>query len=266
VQAGFEADAEPPPDPARDPDILAAIHKLEAMLDTTIDPAALVADLEAGINWDMLRPKGARSLVNPIVEVPIQEAVRAAVDPDVQLAVGMAMYPDVPSVLATAFEVILALGHISVAVPASFLEQVSSGGHPTGWGLDLELMATCSFFRDVCALDLPEWDAFAELETLHRSCGLRVLRHDLAMVSDRPAHLHRDADGRLHAVGGPAIAWRDGWALWFWHGQRIPPSHHWAINAPATITRAAIEGEPNADLRRVMREASQEARRDGPSS
>ena len=32
-----------------------------------------------------------------------------------------------------------------------------------------------------------------------------------------------DDDGRLHSMVGPAILWRDGYALYAWHGVIIPP-------------------------------------------
>jgi len=43
-----------------------------------------------------------------------------------------------------------------------------------------------------------------------------------AVVSDRPAELHRDAQGRLHCADGMAVRYRDGWGFHAWHGVRIP--------------------------------------------
>jgi hypothetical protein len=72
------------------------------------------------------------------------------------------------------------------------------------------------------------------------------------MVCDRPAVLHVEKVGprgwgshRLHCEDGPAIAWRDGYALYYWHGVQV--------------SRDLIEGrlsvgdilrEPNAEVRR----------------
>jgi hypothetical protein len=42
------------------------------------------------------------------------------------------------------------------------------------------------------------------------------------VLTDRPMVLSRDQDGRLHAERGPALAYADGYALWAWHGVRVP--------------------------------------------
>jgi len=89
---------------------------------------------------------------------------------------------------------------------------------------------------------------------MHSRGGPFSLHSDFAMVSDRPRVLKRDAGGRLHSDSGPAIAYRDGWSLYFWHGLHIPRSHEWVIEQSGKLTPDAIEAEPNAELRRVMLE------------
>jgi hypothetical protein len=117
----------------------------------------------------------------------------------------------------------------------------------TGW------CAWASFFRDVCDLELAEWDEFAAIETTQTRGGFPMSLHaDFSMVSDRPKTLRRDAGGRLHSERGPAIAWRDGWGLYFWHGLHIPRSHEWVVDEPGRITPEAIERERNTELRRIM--------------
>ena len=53
----------------------------------------------------------------------------------------------------------------------------------------------------------------------------------------------------MHNEHGPAISWRDGWALHFVHGVRVPA---WVIEHPERITPQLILAEPNAEVRRVM--------------
>ncbi len=72
---------------------------------------------------------------------------------------------------------------------------------------------------------------------------------DFAVVTDRPAELHRDPPGRLHCETGPAIAYRDGWGFWAWHGRRVP---QWVIENPAI---EAITAEPNVEIRRCAIES-----------
>jgi len=62
--------------------------------------------------------------------------------------------------------------------------------------------------------------------------------------------IRRDLSGRLHCTHGPAIAWRDGWSLYFWHGLRVTAE----IIERTAFDPAAVEAQPNAELRRVMLE------------
>jgi hypothetical protein len=113
-----------------------------------------------------------------------------------------------------------------------------------------------TYFTQVCGLALAPGiaETLAAIEIIHSRCGPLTLHRDVAMVSERPCVLARDAAGRLHGDSGPAAAWRDGWAMHVWHGLRIPPSHRWIIDAPDRITPDAIEAERNAELRRAMLE------------
>jgi hypothetical protein len=76
---------------------------------------------------------------------------------------------------------------------------------------------------------------------------------DFVLVSDRPVVVHTepagDLPGRLHCADGPAVVWRDGWSLYFWHGTRVP---QWVITNP---TVEAVTAEPNVEVRRCAIEA-----------
>jgi hypothetical protein len=76
---------------------------------------------------------------------------------------------------------------------------------------------------------------------------------DFVVVSDRPEVVRTERIGgtpaRLHSADGPAVVWRDGWRLHFWHGTRVPA---WVIERP---TVRAIHAEPNAEVRRCGIEA-----------
>ena len=75
---------------------------------------------------------------------------------------------------------------------------------------------------------------------------------DFVMVSERPVELHLEQVGpmgwgshRLHREDGPAISWSDGYALYYWHGTRVPASlieGHWTVQD--------ILAEQNAEVRR----------------
>lgn len=72
---------------------------------------------------------------------------------------------------------------------------------------------------------------------------------DAAVLTDRPDRLHRDEQGRLHNETGPAIRYRDGFAVYAVHGVRVPAK---VVEAPETLTAAEITAERNAEVRRVM--------------
>jgi Domain of unknown function (DUF6745) len=88
----------------------------------------------------------------------------------------------------------------------------------------------------------------ARLE-IARSAGPWWALDGLAIVSERPLVLHRDDRGRPHAPDGPAIAWPDGLEAFVWHGI---PVDRWVIEDPGRITVESIDGERNAERRRVL--------------
>jgi hypothetical protein len=107
--------------------------------------------------------------------------------------------------------------------------------------------AWLTFFRDVVHLPI-DWSAYAPYEALGH-VGPRLMHAEFCLVSDRPVRLLVDAQSRPHSDDGPFCAWRDGTALWAWHGVRVPPQ---VILAPQTLTAEQIAAEPNQEVRRVM--------------
>jgi hypothetical protein len=82
-----------------------------------------------------------------------------------------------------------------------------------------------------------------------RSAGPWWATQWVAVVSDRPLRLATDAEGRLHSEDGPALAYRDGFAIHASHGVLVPS---WVITDPDRITIHHIEEERNAEVRRTM--------------
>ncbi|MFE6668178.1 DUF6745 domain-containing protein [Streptomyces sp. NPDC057697] len=73
----------------------------------------------------------------------------------------------------------------------------------------------------------------------------------VVVISERPEALHRDEAGRLDRGDGPALAYRDGFALHAWRGMPVPEEF---LEELKTLTPARIREEANAELRRVMLE------------
>ncbi len=90
--------------------------------------------------------------------------------------------------------------------------------------------------------------------------GYRWMHAEFCIVSERPIRLVTEQvrDGSDHGVthvahceDGPTHLWADGFAIWHWHGVRVPQH---VIESPQTITLSEIRAEANAEVRRVMRE------------
>jgi hypothetical protein len=71
------------------------------------------------------------------------------------------------------------------------------------------------------------------------------------LASERPRRLSVDERGRLHDATGPALEYRDGYAIHVWHGVTVEPR---SITDPDSIRVQEIEYEPNAEVRRIMLE------------
>ena len=117
------------------------------------------------------------------------------------------------------------------------------GSFWASWG------AYVSFIRDVLGWQNPVLECFEIDEALIKSCGWVWWHEDVCAISDRPAEIHRDEQGRLHNEIGPAVLYRDGWSLWSWHGVTVSEK---IITKPQSITVRKIQKEENAEVRRAM--------------
>jgi hypothetical protein len=72
---------------------------------------------------------------------------------------------------------------------------------------------------------------------------------NLVICCERPNVVQFDRRGRLHCSDGPAVSFRDGWAVYAWHGVRVPD---WIILHPEKIESGSIQQEQNAEIRRVL--------------
>ena len=95
-----------------------------------------------------------------------------------------------------------------------------------------------SFLRDVCELEIKSeiLEKFKVNESLVQSCGWTWWHENVLAISDRPAEIHRDQEGRLHAEKGASIVYRDGWSLYHWHGVSIPKE--WVTGMPPSAKDA----------------------------
>ena len=138
-------------------------------------------------------------------------------------------------------------GVLRAALSQPRLGLVWYGQHDVDWVAHYDVCRRVARARfdpaDVAQLEL--WT------TLVRSCGWWWPREDVCVVAERPQSIRTEpapggASGefRLHAADGPAVPFPDGWAVWSWHGTRVPS---WVVEAP-TVER--IADEHNVEVRR----------------
>ena len=111
---------------------------------------------------------------------------------------------------------------------------------------DANRLAFYRFFRDECGLTA-QTDALGVLWELGESCGWCLPHHHICWLSERHNILRRDEDGALHCDDGPALAYPDGWALWYLHGVSVDEQ---IVLRPESQTVEQIHGEDNEERRR----------------
>lgn len=94
-------------------------------------------------------------------------------------------------------------------------------------------------------------DRLRGLAEVARNAGWWWPYERAVVISERPEALHRDEAGRLDHGAGPALAYRDGFALYAWRGMPVPADF---LAELASLTPQRIREEENAELRRVMLE------------
>ena len=136
------------------------------------------------------------------------------------------------------------------SVGASVRDSVRDSVGASGYGQhDANWLAFYEYFRIVCGLDR-QTDAFIGHIRQSQSAGWYLPHANICWVSERHHLLLRDEQGRLHCASGPAVMYPDGWAIYAWHGVRVPEH---IIEQRDELTVEQIMAEPNTEVRRVMR-------------
>ena len=87
-------------------------------------------------------------------------------------------------------------------------------------------------------------------QQLFEDCGWIFPFENICLVCDRPLHLRFDSANELHAEGEPAIAFADGYSLYFYHGVQLPEQY--GKVHPDLWQAEWLLSESNAELRRVL--------------
>ena len=131
-------------------------------------------------------------------------------------------------------------------VGASVRDSVRDSGygqHDANW------LAFYLFFREQCGLTAQTEKLTGYFEQA-QTAGWYLPHQHICWVSERHHILVRDDRGRLHCETSPAVMYPDGWAIYAWHGVRVPAN---IIGERDKITVGSILKEQNTEVRRVMR-------------
>ena len=92
-------------------------------------------------------------------------------------------------------------------------------------------------------------EVVAAVAEVYDAAGVVFGFDGFALVVGRPSIFAIDAEGRLHDVSGPALAFHNGARLYYWHDVLVPAD---VVERPERLTSDQIRGETNAEIRRVM--------------
>lgn len=114
------------------------------------------------------------------------------------------------------------------------------GSHEAAW------LSFYDFMQNEVGIDLE--GKLDGLWAVAKTCGWVSCYDTLAVVQDRPVHIKMDEDNRLHSETGPAILYADGFAVYAWHGVRVPSN--WIENKSSLTPKMALTWE-NMEQRRA---------------
>lgn len=103
--------------------------------------------------------------------------------------------------------------------------------------------------RDILGLKLKEHEKYKFWEESAIHGGFRVMHEEFCIVSDFPERILVDDQNRPHCEDGPSHKWRDGWALYHWHGVSLP-NKDW-IEKKDSLTVEEVFRQTNAEVRRA---------------
>ena len=99
-------------------------------------------------------------------------------------------------------------------------------------------------------LDQKAQEFFRCKQQLFEDCGWILPFEKICLVCDRPLHIRFDSANELHAEGEPAIAFADGYSLYFHHGVKLPEEY--GKVHPDRWQAEWLLSEENAELRRLL--------------
>ena len=110
---------------------------------------------------------------------------------------------------------------------------------------------TYQYYVDVLKLPIDEKARWG-LDIMKRLCdnsGFHYVYDKFAVICDKPKIISLNEDGEVHNETGPAILYRDGFAIYAINGHIVPKL---VVMTPEKITTDMIQEEQNAEVSRIM--------------
>ena len=133
---------------------------------------------------------------------------------------------------------------VRVKSPLQLQQEATKRTGRTGWhdvlygNQEAGLLAFYEYFMEVCGLDLASVRPLIELS---KRVGWFVTLDRTCIVSERPLFTLRNERGALHAEGGPALAYSDGYAVYALNGVRFPKALAEKFIVPKANTLNSID-------------------------
>lgn len=116
------------------------------------------------------------------------------------------------------------------------------GSHEAAW------LSFYDYMREVLGL-VEETEEIEGIKGLLMNSGWFWCYEDVIFISERHNVCKVNDFGRLHCDNGPAVAYKDGYAIYAIDGVVVPEK---VVMQPETLTIKEIEGEENAEIKRIM--------------
>ena len=114
------------------------------------------------------------------------------------------------------------------------------GCHSASW------LSVYDYYLNVLNIELCR--KLVPLMEVAKSCGWCSLYENIVFMQERPCELHFDVNYNLHNPLGPAILYRDGFAVYILNGVKV---HDWVVTTPQETTDEKI-GEKILGLTNVQ--------------
>lgn len=113
------------------------------------------------------------------------------------------------------------------------------GQHDASW------LAFYEYFKEVCGL-VEETKVLSGLWKIAKNAGWWIPHEKVCWISERHNFIKIDEKGKLHNYDGPALTYPDGWAIYSFHGVRVPEKYLGNVDAKEVLA------EKNAEIRMAV--------------